>query len=154
MAENLSVESPDFDRIRKGNPYATEDAMRLLWFVTNDEIAKRRKADRQISERVSPKVLPLAPTASQNNLDTQGCGLLEFTGTSAINITGIMARTEGDILLLHNTGSGTITFKHGSGSSDATNQLLFASGADKAVATDKSLVLLYLNLRWRELSLA
>ena len=42
MAENLSIEAPNFDRIRKGDTHATEDAIRLLWYVLNNEIRMRR----------------------------------------------------------------------------------------------------------------
>ena len=43
MAENLVIESPDFDEIRKETGTATEDAIRLLWFALNNEIKLRQK---------------------------------------------------------------------------------------------------------------
>ena len=42
MAENLVIESPDFDEIRKESGTSTEDAIRLLWFALNGEIKQRR----------------------------------------------------------------------------------------------------------------
>lgn len=43
MADNLVIESPDFDQIRKETGTATEDAVRLLWFALNNEIKLRQK---------------------------------------------------------------------------------------------------------------
>ncbi len=155
MAENLSIESPDFDRIKKGNPRAIEDAVRLLWLVLNDEIKQRRSGIRRNAERVSPKILSLAPSANQNNVDTDGAGLIVFTGASAVNITGYRAPSvDGALLVVQVTGSATITHMNQNASSDATNRMIFQAAADKAVATNKSLILLYQNTRWREWSAA
>ena len=154
MADNLSIESPDFDGIRKGNTNATEDAIRLLWYVMNNEIKTRRGGDRRIEERLSPKVLSLAPTGTQNNLDTDGAGMIVFTGADARTITGIRAREEGDIIFIFVTGAGTITFNHSDAGSDAGNRIVTAAAANKAVATNKALVLQYINSRFREMSLA
>lgn len=41
MASAPQLETPAFDRIRKGDGIATEDAIRILWFLANDEITKR-----------------------------------------------------------------------------------------------------------------
>lgn len=154
MADNLSIQAPDFDRIRKGDYSATEDAVRLLWFVLNNEIKTRRQADRRIEERLSPLVLSMAPAANQNNLDTEGAGVLLFTGSSSVSVTGLIAREVGDIVFVHNLGSGTITLSNLSGSSDGQNQMAFQSGTDKSLPTNKSVVLQYYNTLWRELSLA
>lgn len=42
MADNLVIESPDFDQIREEAGYGTEDAVRLLWYTLNQEISDRR----------------------------------------------------------------------------------------------------------------
>lgn len=42
MANNLVIESPDFDQIRDETGHGTEDAIRLLWYTLNQEIADRR----------------------------------------------------------------------------------------------------------------
>lgn len=154
MAENLSIESPDFDRIRKGEGHATEDAIRLLWYVLNNEIKSRRQGDRLISDRLGPKVLARAPTGGENNVDTQGAGIIFYTGATSVAITGYRAGEEGDILFIHVTGAGTITHNNQDANSDAGNRFVFQAGANKAVATNRSLVLQYFNTRWRELSLA
>lgn len=155
MAENLSIESPDFNRIRKGDSRATEDAVRLLWFVLNDELKKRRMGDRRIEQRISPKVVTFAPSANQNNVDLDGSGLVVYTGSSAVNITGYRAPSEdGDIVFILVTGSATITHQNQNASSDAGNRLVFQGAADLAVTTNKALVLIYQNARWREMKLA
>lgn len=154
MATNQTIQSPDFDLIKKGNFNSIQDAIRLLWFTANDEAALRRQNDRLAADRLSPKVLNLAPTTSQNNLDSQGSGLLVFTGTTAVNVTGIIAKSEGDIIFCFVQGTGTITFKHNSGSSDSGNVFLFFSAGDLAVATNKAVILTYLLGKWRELKLA
>lgn len=43
MAENLSIQSPDFPKIKKGDNVAIHDAIKLLWLVANDEAAARRR---------------------------------------------------------------------------------------------------------------
>lgn len=155
MAENLSIESPDFLRIRKGDSKATENAVRLLWFVLNDELASRRRGVRAAKDLELLKVLTIAPTANQDNLDMQGSGVLLINTTSSVNITGFRGQgVEGERITIHNIGSGTITVPHESGSSEAENRVVTASGASKSVTTNKSLMLHYLNARWRELSLA
>ena len=154
MATNLSVESPDFDRIRKGDSSATEDAVRLLWYVLNDEIRKRRIGDRRIEDRLSPKILTKAPSGAENNIDTEGAGLIVYTGSTAVTQTGYRVREEGDIIFILVTGTGTISHAHQSASSDAGNRIVTYSGNTKAVATNQSMVLIYQSSRWRELSLA
>ena len=155
MAENLSIESPDFDRIKKGNPKAIEDAVRLLWLVLNEEMKQRRSGIRRTAERMNLKVVTFAPSANQNNVDTEGAGLVVFTGSSAVNVTGYRAPSvDGAVLVVHVTGSATITHQDQHASSDATNRMVFQAGADKAVATNKSLILMYQNTRWREWSAA
>ena len=154
MADNLSIESPDFDAIKDGDDHATEDAIRLMWYVMNYEIKTRRQADRRIEERLSPKVLGLAPGAALNNVDTQGAGIIMFTGSTAVDVSGYRAREDGDILFIHVTGSGTITHLNQDSASDAGNRMVFRTGANSAVATNRSLFLTYLNSRWREMSWA
>jgi hypothetical protein len=45
MAENFTVDAPDFDLIRKESGPGTEAGMRSLWYVLNDERASRRRGD-------------------------------------------------------------------------------------------------------------
>lgn len=155
MAENLSIESPDFDRIKKGDNHATEDAIRLLWFVLNDEMKKRRTGDRRIEQRLSPKLVTFAPSGNINNVDLDGAGLVVYTGASSVDVTGYRAPGEdGDIIFVLVTGAGTITHKSQSASSDSFNRFVFQGAADVAVTTNKALVFIYSNARWREMKLA
>lgn len=155
MALQFTIESPDFDRIRAGDNNAIEDAVRLLWFVANEEGRSRRADARKISARFSPAVLTLQPSANQNNLDMEGAGLIVFTGSTAVNITGFIApSTDGAVLMILVTGSGTITIQHQHASSSAENRVVCQSGADVAVATNSSIILIYQGSRWRDLKLA
>lgn len=150
MAENLTIESPDFDRVRKGDPHATEDAVKLLWYVLNNEIKTRRQNDRSIASRLSPGINTHAPSAAVNNFDVTGIGFLVYTGSTAVDVSGYRAGVDGDILVIHVTGSATITHLHQSASSDAQNRIVTADGTSTAVATSKTLTLIYQNARWRE----
>ena len=155
MSTNLSIESPDFDRIRKGDFSSIDDAIRLLWFVANEEARLRRSADRRIEDRLSPRVVTFAPSANQNNVDTEGAGLVVYTGSDAVNITGYRAPgADGDVLLVIVTGSATITHMNQNASSDAGNRMLFQGAADVGVTTNKALMLTYQSSRWREMKWA
>lgn len=46
--ENLTVEAPDFDRIRKEAGVHTADATRLLWYAVNDTRSQVRKVQAQL----------------------------------------------------------------------------------------------------------
>jgi len=153
--ENLSIESPDFDRIRDGNYRAIEDAIRLLWFVANNNERVRRTQDRRISQRYSPKVLLKSLSGNENNVDTEESGLIVYTGSSAVNITGYRAPSvDGAVLTVLVTGSATITHMNQNASSDAGNRMVFQGGADVGVATNRALVFAYRDSRWRELKWA
>lgn len=154
MAENLSVASPDFEYIRKEAGVHTMDGVRLLWSVANEEAKDRRIGIRLAIERQEVKTLITSPALNQNNFSTEFATTLRFDGAASVNITGIRARVEGARIRVLVLGSGTITLMHNNASSEAQNRMLFASGADKAVATNKSVELEYQNARWREISLA
>lgn len=152
MSTNLFIESPDFDLIRKQSGYAVEDAVRLLWSTLNEEIRLRRLTVRQATEKISGKVKVDSTTSNQNNYDTEESQTVYFTGGSACDVTGVRNGVEGRVVIFTVLGTGTFTFKNNSASSDTTNKILMSAGADKAVATNKSIVLQYLNARWRELT--
>ena len=152
MSNNLTVEAPDFDYIKQEAGVHTMDAIRALWYVANDEAKSRRTGVRLATERIEVKTIIASPGASQNNYDTTFATILRFDGAGAINVTGIRARNEGAIVIVLVLGAGTVTLMNNSGSSEATNRMLFHSGADKAVATNKAWMLTYENVRWRELS--
>lgn len=153
MATNLLVESPDFDRIRKGVPKATEDAIRLLWYALNTLSARETQDVYTTQNTFQPLVKSDAPTTAQSNYDTGGATILLFTGSTAFNFTGIRNGAPGRVVELINLGTGTVTVKHDT-TSDDLNKIEMQAGADKAVPQNKAMFLRYLNSRWREVVLA
>lgn len=152
MAENLTVEAPEFDEIQRGNRRATADGIRLLWQVINELDRRQRTGLRAAIERWEKKTLTSSPGASQNNFDSQFATVLRFDGAGAINVTGIRARQEGAFVLVLVLGAGTVTLMHQSASSEAANRMVFQAAADKGVTTNRAVLLCYQNLRWREIS--
>ena len=156
MAENLSIEAPDFYQIEKESGVGTRDAIKLLWSAMNFESGRRRTEVRIAKERLGPKVLVVDPGAQQNNFYLEGASVLILNGATGRTFTGFRAPSTGDshILFIHVTGAGTYTIAHMSGSSDTENQCRLQSGGNTTIATDRSMVLLYVvGDLWRELKL-
>jgi hypothetical protein len=153
MAENLTIEAPDFNRIKKEAGDATRDACNTLWSVLNDVDATQRRGIRQSKEFIQPKTLTFAHTANMDNYEHENSTLLVFTGTAAVNLTGIRApeTNKSAILILHNTGTGTITVKHNSASSIAENRISMTAAADFTLSTAKSLILAYIGGIYRQI---
>lgn len=142
---------PSFDAIRRGDKDAVEHGIKVVWDGLLSEIRERAKGLTKTLDRFDKKVLDLAPSANTNNLNYQKAGILQFTGSSSVNLTGIIApERDGAMLILHNTGSGTITLKHQDANSDAANRFSMASGADRSLATNSTLIIGYLASRWRD----
>lgn len=151
MAEGqLTVEAPDFPKIKKETGVATHDAMMALWLVANDEAASRRAGVREAIERIAPKEIILSLAANTNDRDTEFATVLRFDGAASVNLTGLQARPEPTILILFVLGAGTITLKNESASSLARNRIITSAGGDVAITTNRSVMLMYLNTRWRE----
>jgi len=149
MAENLVIESPDFDRIEAGDPRATRDGIFLLWAVLNDEVKKRIRQIREAKNLTDGGVQQVAFTVDQHNYDPGKGRVILSTGATAITISGLAEGTDGRLIVVHVVGSGTITLADDSASSFAENRLLTSTGADVALATDQTAALQYLNSRWR-----
>lgn len=154
MAENQTIEAPDFDKIKKESGSATRDAIQLLWFVANNEAAERRRGVRAAQEESLRKVKSIAPTTQQDNFDTEGSPLVEFTSTVAFNLTGLRNGQSGMLRVLYNRGSATVTVKYNSGSSDASNRFDMQGAADVSLTTGKSVVFRYFGGVWRQMVLA
>lgn len=154
MSEQLTIEAPDFPRIKKESGTATRDAIQLLWFVANNEGRERRLGVRAAQESSRRKVKSDAPTAGQNNYNAESSGIVVFTGSTSFNLTGLRNGVQGDKVEVHNLGTGTVTLKHESASSDASNRLDTAADADVSITTGKTAILRYLNSRWRQEVLA
>ena len=150
----LTVESPDFDYIEREAGVHTRDAIQTLWLVANDEASSRRQGVREAIERIEPKEIILSPSGATNDLNTQFSGVIRFDGSTAFNLTGLQARPEPTFVYLTVLGSGTVTLKNESASSIARNRILTLSGGDVAITTGLTVLLMYLNTRWREVSWA
>ncbi len=155
MSEQATIEAPEFERIRKGDPLAVYNAILTLYSALNAEARFRRAGVRLATERERLKVLRLSASAGQNNLDTESCGIVESVGTTAFDLTGLRNGVVGDRVQVTVTGTATMTVKHQSGSSVAENRIITDSGADVAVDQYKSILLTYLSdSRWHETKLA
>lgn len=153
MANNLTIESPNFEKISSEAGQFTSDAISLLWAALNDTRSVERRDFRRVSERMEPKVLTLAPSASVDNLDLQGASILHFTGANNVNFTGMRAPETGysRVVLVQSGGSGTITAKHNV-TSEMANQLTNATGLDYSMTTGKGIIYAYLSSKWREVA--
>src|SRR3990167_3013101 len=152
MASNLTIEAPDFARIRKGDNRATEDAIRLLWFVANQLSDDIRKGVRQAQDRDEPKIKVDGTTTSQNNYPIDDASILIFTGGSAISITGFRAPETGKSrrLTVLNLGTGTHTIEENHASSADVHRILHNTGTDAVLATGAVVSYLYYGGKWRE----
>lgn len=152
MATNLSIESPNFEKIASESGQFTSDAIGLLWAALNATREEARRIERRSTDIISPKVLPLSPSASVNDLDLEGCSIVHFTGGTQ-NLTGFRAPETGRtrVVIVLNSGSGTITAKH-EVTSESANQLSNASGADVTLATRGGIIYAYLASKWREVA--
>jgi hypothetical protein len=150
---NQSIEAPNFDKINKETGQFTSDAVNLLWAALNDTRAELRRLTRRSKDMIEPKVLKLEPSASVDNLDLEGCSVVEFVGSSAVNFTGMRApeTDQTRVVFVYTTGSATITAKNNA-TSDTANRLRNESGADVALATGAGTIYIYLNSQWRELA--
>ena len=151
MASQFTVEAPDFQRIKRETGVETESAITLLWRVANDEASVRRAGVRSATERLEPKRINLSPSAIQNNLDTEFATVLRFDGAASVDLTGLQARPDPTLIILLVLGAGTITLKNASGSSLERNRIITSAGGDVAITTNRSVMLMYTNTRWREL---
>lgn len=152
MSFNLTIESPSFEKISKESGQFTSDAISTIWSALNDTRKTERIDFRIASDIISPKVLTQNPSASVDNLDLSGCSVLQFTGSTAQNFTGMLAPETGKtrLVIVHVTGAGTITAKHNV-TSEVLNRLSNSTAADVALTTGKSAIYLYLSSLWRQI---
>lgn len=154
MAQQLTIEAPDFDRVKRETGVSTRDAITTLWRVANEESGARRDGVRAAIERECPKEIILAPAGAQHDLDTEFATVLRFDGAAAFNLTGLQARPEPTVVYLVVMGAGTLTVKNENGSSLDRNRLLTYSGGDLIITTGLTGTFRYLNSRWREVKAA
>jgi hypothetical protein len=152
MANNLTIESPNFEKISKESGQFTADAISLLWNALNDTRAVGRRNFRQATEKLTPKLLTLTPTGAVTDLDSQGASIIAFTSGTQ-NFTGIRAPQTGEsrVMFLHNHGAGTITVKNAA-TSETANQFATSTGSDYTMSTGKGIIFAYLSSKWREVA--
>jgi hypothetical protein len=152
MGTNQTVEAPNFEKINKEAGQFTSDAVGLLWAALNDTRKTDRIGTRLAQEQLAPKVIQVDAAASVNNLDLQGGSVVEFTGSSAQNLTGFRAPETGKsrLVIVYTSGSGTITAKH-QVTSESANQLFTVGGADSTLSTGVGAVFVYLSSKWRQI---
>jgi hypothetical protein len=152
---NQPIIAPDFIAIESEAGKGTADACRSLWFYLINEVSKRSRLVKHAQERIEPKVLPSTPTGATNDLNSEDSSVIHFSGSTNFTLSGILAPgpSKARMILLHNTGSATITVAHQSGSSVAENRIVTSTGANKSLGTSGSLLLIYLSDRWRDIAL-
>ena len=96
-------------------------------------------------------VSPTQLSANTNDWSIGTGDVFRISSSAAVNVTGIVAGSSGQSILLTNVGSNAITFKHQSTSSTAANRLLIPWGGDCVIPADSSAVLAYdgTTSRWR-----
>ncbi len=79
----------------------------------------------------------IATTGNIDALDSSGASIVRLTGAGAVNVRGILAGNDGDVLYLHNrTGGSTVTLVHDSGAvADLTRRYDDAGSADYPFVT-------------------
>jgi hypothetical protein len=97
-------------------------------------------------------VTPAQITANTNNYDLNAGDIFQISSDAARNITGLIAGSAGQALLLLNTGSFAITLKHESADSSAANRFLVPWAGDYVLAESGGGALLIYDAtaaRWR-----
>lgn len=106
-----------------------------------------------------PIVLTLALSASQNNFDpkyvevglTTKPYILRFSTSGSFSLTGLLARPDGQEVIIINVGANDLTLSNESASSQADNRFTCTGGSDLTLST-ADIVLGYYDLasaRWR-----
>lgn len=101
---------------------------------------------------ITGKITPSQITADQNDYAPTGlstAAVIRISSDAARNITGLSAGADGDIKIVENVGSFSITLKDESASSSAANR--FALTSDQILSADSVVILKYdgTAARWR-----
>lgn len=77
--------------------------------------------------------------------------IVNFTGSSDMDLQGILATGKTRVILIHNTSTGKVTLKHQSGTASAANRLKLPQSKDIILLTDQSAELWYstADSRWK-----
>jgi hypothetical protein len=95
---------------------------------------------------------PAQITASQNNYALPVADIVRLDADAARDVTGFVAGTAGQAVLLVNVGAFAITLKHQSTSSTAANRIISPTAADFELAAEGASVAMFYDgnsSRWR-----
>lgn len=143
--------APAFQSVASETGPATENALRTVW-LDLQSLERKEITDIDLARSlIAPRVLQVSATGPVNNLDLGVASVIQFTGSSAQNLTGIIAPETGAtrVVIVHVTGAGTITTKHLAGPT-ATNMLSNSTAGDVTLSTGKSAIYIYLSSLWRQ----
>lgn len=91
-------------------------------------------------------------TGTQNNIDPLDEEVITVTSASSVpQITGVLAKPNGELYIVNATGSVTFDLMHENTSSTDVNRFITTSGADITLAVGKVAHFKYINTRWRQL---
>lgn len=153
MATNLTIQSPNFDKIRLESGYFTRDAVMTLWEGLNDTRSTELADVTGLRAELAPKSLSLAPSGTTNNLDIRGYSILSLTGSVNESITGFWApdTNVAKLLFVQNSGTATYTLSNLSASSESQNQIASKAGTDISLASGGAVGFVYLASKWRQI---
>lgn len=92
-----------------------------------------------------PSQSPTSLSSSQNNyaLPTVRSAFIRLTASTPVNITGIVATVDGEVHMLWNIGTSTITLQNQNASSTSANRFLTSTGSDIALAANQVAMIQY-----------
>lgn len=86
----------------------------------------------------------IAMSTTQNNLNLSGGAVARVVASAEdLEITGIVAGSNGQILMMYNAGSNAVSILNRSESSDLGNRIIVFSGSDYVLQPDSGITLLY-----------
>lgn len=91
-------------------------------------------------------------STTQNNLNLSDRAVARVVASAAdLEITGIVAGSDGQILMMYNAGSNAVSLLNQSESSDLGNRIIIFSGSDYVLEPDSGITLLYdsVSAAWR-----
>lgn len=88
------------------------------------------------AKKVRLGVTEISTTGNIDALDPSGASIVRLNGAGAVNVRGILAGSDGDVLILHNRTGNTVTLVHDSGAvADLTRRYDDAGAADYPFAS-------------------
>ena len=92
---------------------------------------------------VSPSVTTASFASNTNNANTGSGSFQRLSASTTVNLTGLIAGTDGEIRFLWNVGANTITLTNLDASSSSANQFQTTTGASLALAANKCALAMY-----------